>query len=187
MKDRAVARQSPRWKRGWLLGVVLVLCGAGCWAPEDPLSPEAVAFRRDLRETIGNLSKVLVEPVCRNDAAACEQAITSIYPRAPQDTLTFPFHVGVMNQQGILIYTIPPVQNIGDDYSQYQAVREALRERRIKTVRLFAPNGQELYLVLAPLRKKEQMVGLLVLRLDPVQVRQKWKINEQEFLSLNLN
>ncbi len=159
----------------------------GCPAKEQPLSPAAATFRQDMRETIGKLSQVLVEPVCRNDAAACEQAIAAIYPEAPRDTLHFPFHLGVMNLQGILIYTIPPVKNIGDDYSQYQAVRDALRAQRIKNVRLFAPNGRELFLILAPLKKKEQMVGLLVLRLEPSQVKKKWGIDEQEFLDLNLN
>jgi hypothetical protein len=151
------------------------------------MSPAAAAFRRDLRETLGKLSKVLVEPVCQGDAAACEQAITSLYPEIPKDTMTFPFHVGVINQTGILIYTIPPVKSIGDDYSQYQAVKDALRERRIQNVRLYAPNGKELFLIISPLRKKGQVAGLLVLRLDPLQVRKKWGLTEQEFLALDLN
>lgn len=164
---------------------VLVL--GACSAAEKPLTPAAATFKKDMRETIGKLAQVLVEPVCRADAAACEQAIISIYPKAFQDTLAFPFHVGVVNQEGILIYTIPPVKDLGDNYSQYQGVREALKERRIKNVRLYAPNGKELYLILAPLQKKGQMVGLLILRLDPAHVKQKWGISEAEFLRLELN
>lgn len=187
MRGLPVSQGNGAWWGRLLLVTVLGLCFPGCPAPKEALSPAAAAFKNDMRETIGKLSKVLVEPVCRDDAAACEKAIAAIYPEAPKDTLTFPFHVGVMNQKGILIYTIPPVKNIGDDYSQYKAVKDALKAQRIKNVRFFAPNGKELLLVLAPLMKKEEMVGLLVLRLDPGQVKKKWGISEKEFLALNLN
>jgi len=182
--------ESPRPPQsGWRVALLtfLTLLWLGCPAREQPLSPAAAAFKRDLRETIARLTAVLMEPVCQADARACEEAILSIYPQAPRDTLTFPFHVGVMNRDGVLIYTIPPVKNLGADYSQYQAVRDALRERRIRNVRLFAPNGRELYLILAPMLKDRRLVGLLLLRLDPERVAQRWGLSTEEFLAVNLN
>jgi hypothetical protein len=111
----------------------------------------------------------------------------TIYPEAPRDTLTFPFRLGIINRDGVLIYSIPPLRNIGEDYSHYQAVREALKSRRITNARLYAPDGKEVYLILAPMFKNRQLAGLLVLRLDPGLVMQRWGLGEEEFLAVDLN
>lgn len=79
------------------------------------------------------------------------------------------------------------MKNIGEDYSQYQAVREALKGRRITNARLYAPDGTEVYLILAPMFKNRQLVGLLVLRLDPALVQQRWGLGEEDFLAVDLN
>lgn len=173
--------------RRFVLVALICLLWLGCPTREKPLSPQAEAFRQEMRETLGTLTAVLVEPVCRNDTKACEQAIIKIYPEAPRDTLTFPFRLGIINRDGVLIYTIPPMKNIGEDYSQYQAVREALKGRRIKNARLYAPDGKEVYLILAPMFKNRQLVGLLVLRLDPALVQQRWGLSEEDFLAVDLN
>ncbi|MCL6620494.1 MAG: hypothetical protein K6T55_00180 [Syntrophobacterales bacterium] len=180
---------APHDRLSWRL-FLLALVGLlwlGCPARDKPLSPAAAAFRQEMRETLGKLLAVLVEPVCRNDTRACEQAIMTIYPEAPRDTLTFPFRLGIINRDGVLIYSIPPLRNIGEDYSHYQAVREALKSRRIINARLYAPDGKEVYLILAPMFKNRQLAGLLVLRLDPGLVMQRWGLGEEEFLAVDLN
>lgn len=187
MADSPESSPQERLTRRFALVALVCLLWLGCPAQDKALSPHAAAFRQELRETLATLTTVLVEPVCRNDTKACEQAILKIYPEAPQDTMTFPFRLGIINRDGVLIYTIPPMKNVGEDYSQYQAVRDALKGRRIKNARLYAPNGKEVYLILAPMFKNRQLVGLLVLRLDPALVQQRWGLGEEDFLAVDLN
>lgn len=176
-----------RLTRRFALVTLVCLLWLGCPAQDKPLSPHAAAYRQEMRETLAKLMSALVEPVCRNDTKACEQAVMKIYPEAPQDTMTFPFRLGILNRDGVLIYTIPPLKNVGEDYSQYQAVRNALKGRRITSARLYAPDGKEVYLILAPMFKNRQLVGLLVLRLDPALVQQRWGLGEADFLGVDLN
>ncbi len=170
-----------------VLGALLCLLWLGCPAQDKPLSPQAAAFRQELRETLGKLTSALAGPVCDNDIQACEQAIMTLCPEAPRDALAFPFRLGIINRDGVLIYVNPPMKNVGEDYSQYQAVREALKGRRITNARLYAPDGKEVYLILAPMFKNRQLAGLLVVRLDPALVQQRWGLGEEDFLAVDLN
>lgn len=178
-----------RARRAWCLAlaVLLGLPWLGCPARETPPSPRAAAFRQEMREIIDKLTAVLAEPLCRNDVRACEEAISSLYPETSRDSVTFPFRLGIINREGVLIHSIPPGRTPGEDYSQYQAVRQALRGRRITNARLYAPDGKEVYLILAPIFKNRQLAGLLVLRLDPALVQQRWGLGEEEFLNVDLN
>jgi len=170
-----------------LLIFILALGLAGCAAKEPPLSPRAAAFKKDVRDILARLTPALAGPLSRNDGKAAEQAILSLYPTAGQDQDDFPFRLGVMSQDGVLVATLPPAKLIGADFIDYQLVQETLKNRRINTKRLYSPDGAPVYFVLAPVLDNDRIAGLVGLRLTAAQALKKWGITEKEFQAMDLN
>ena len=160
---------------------------AGCKAKEPLLSPRAAAFKKDVQDILARLTPALAGPLSRNDAKAAEQAILSLYPTAGQEQDDFPFRLGVMSKDGVLVATLPPVKLVGADFIDYQPVQEALKNRRINTKRLYSPDGAPVYFVLAPIMVNDSLEGLVGLRLTAVQALKKWGITEPEFQAMDLN
>jgi hypothetical protein len=173
--------------RACLALVILLLPLAGCKGKEPPLSPRAAAFKREVQAIIAKLAPALAGPLTRNDGKAAEQAILSLYPTAGQEQDDFPFRLGAMSKDGILLATLPPLQAIGSDFINYQLVQETLDKRCINKMRLYAPNGASVYIVLAPVMVQDNLVGIMGLRLTAVQALKRWGITEQEFREMDLN
>lgn len=172
------------------LGLVILLLSlglAGCTAKAPPLSPRAAAFKKDVRDILARLTPALAGPLSRNDGKAAEQAIMSLYPIAGQEQDDFPFWLGVMSQDGVLVAALPPVKLIGADFIDYQIVTETLKNRRINTKRLYSPDNAPVYFVLAPIIVNDSLEGLVGLRLTAAQALKKWGITEEEFQAMDLN
>jgi hypothetical protein len=54
-------------------------------------------------------------------------------------------------------------------------------------MRLYAPNGAAVYIVLAPVMVQDNLVGIMSLRLPADQALKKWAITEQEFQAMDLS
>lgn len=161
---------------------------SGCPAPKA-LTPAQAAFKKELQQVVGKLAEVLVEPVSKNDAGACQAALAAALASLEGEgkTLLHQARLGVLNREGLLLATAPPQQVAEADFSQYQVVKETMEQGRINFKQLYAPDGSPLYAVLAPLRKQGQATGLLGLRLSAAQVEQKWGLTEKELLAIDLN
>lgn len=167
--------------------MVFVLILAGCAAKEPPLSPGAAAFKKEVRGIIAKLTPALAGPLSTNDAQAAQAAIMSLYPSAGQDKDDFPYRLGALTKEGILLASLPPVKTIGADFIHYQLVQDTLDNRRINKKRLYAPDGASVYIILAPVEVKGNCVGLVVLRVTAAQALKKWGITEKEFQEMDLN
>jgi hypothetical protein len=170
-----------------LLSLTLALGLAGCTAKQPPLSPQATVFKQDVRGILSRLAPRLVGPLSNNDAEAAKREILSQYPNAGLDKPDFPFWLGVMSKDGILLTALPPVQAIGADFIKYKLVQETLNKKRIGKNRLYSPNGAPIYIVLAPVMDQDNLVGLVGLRLSAAQALKKWGLTEQEFQQMDLN
>jgi hypothetical protein len=180
------------WRRmitcpGLVLIFLLALSLAGCATQEPPLSPGAAAFKKEVQTIITKLTPALGEPVSRNDAQAAMAAILSLYPDAGQDKEDFPFRLGVLSKEGVLLTSVPPVKTIGADFINYQLVQETLDDRRINKKQFYAPDGAPVYIVLAPIMVQGNCAGLVGLRVTAAQALKKWGITEKEFKEMNLN
>jgi hypothetical protein len=160
---------------------------AGCKAQAPPLSPGAAAFKKDVRDILARLTPALAGPLAQNDAKAAEQVMLSLYPTAGQEQAGFPFWLGALSKEGVLLAALPPAPAIGDDFIKYQGVQEILAKRRINKKRLYAPDGAPIYLILAPVMVQDNIVGLVGLRVTAVQALKKWGITEKEFQAMDLN
>ena len=170
-----------------LLILLLALGLAGCKAQAPPLSPGAAAFKKDVQDIIARLTPALAGPLAQNDAKAAEQVILSLYPTAGQEQADFPFRLGALSKEGVLLASLPPAQAIGDDFIKYQGVQEILASRRLNKKRLYAPDGAPVYFVLAPVMVQDNIVGLVGLRVTAAQALKKWGITEPEFQAMDLN
>jgi hypothetical protein len=171
----------------WLVILLLAWGSGGCTTKALPLTPGAAAFKKEVREIITRLTPALTGPLARSDAQAAEQAILSLYPTAGQDQDDFPFQLGAMSKEGVLVATLPPVKLIGADFINYQLVQETLSNRRINKKRLYSPDDAPVYFVLAPIMANDNFVGLVALRLTATQALKKWGITESEFQAMDLN
>ena len=160
---------------------------AGCKAQAPPLSPGAAAFKKDVQDILARLTPALAGPLSHKDAKAAAQVILSLYPTAGQEQADFPFRLGVLNKEGVLLAALPPVHAIGDDFNKYQQLQEILANRRLNKKRLYAPDGAPVYFVLAPVMVQDKIVGLVALRVTAVQALKKWGITEPEFQAMDLN
>jgi hypothetical protein len=187
MNMHETLRQSLRRISPCLGLLILSLALAGCTAKAPPLSPKAAAFKKDVRGILARLAPALAGPLSQNDAKAAEQAILSLFPTAGQDKDDFPFRVGVLTKDGIMLTSLPPVQVIGGDFIHYQQVKETLDKQRLSKERLYAPKGASLYFFMAPVMAQNNCVGLVLLRLTADQALRKWGITEPEFEQMDLN
>jgi hypothetical protein len=187
-----MSKAAKPWPRFWrpclaLLMLPLALSLAGCKAPAPPLSPGAAAFKKDVHDIIARLTPALAGPLSQNDGQAATQAILSLYPTAGQEQDDFPFRLGAMSKDGILLTALPPVQAIGGDFIKYQLVQKTLETKRLNKERLYAPDGAPIFIVLAPVLVQDNCVGLLGLRLTAAQALKKWGVTEPEFQAMDLN
>lgn len=168
--------------------LLLVLAFLACQAKPPPLSPQAAAFKKDILEIVGKLTPVLGAPLGRDDSQAVLDAILAVYPQAAAETDDFPFRVGVLDQNGILVAFLPTIKvDPGANFSHYGLVQEILRQRRLGKARLYAPDGSPIYFIAAPVMTQGRLAGILSLRLTAAKVQKKWGLTEQEFLEMHLD
>ena len=82
-----------------------------------------------------------------------------------------------------------PVKGDGKviDYSTYELVKKAISSTRIQQQGLFLPNGSKLYLVCAPLMRKDVLIGLVAIAISSAEAEKRWGLTEKEFLALDFN
>jgi hypothetical protein len=74
-----------------------------------------------------------------------------------------------------------------DDFSGYQFVKKAFRQKKIIQDRLYFQNRSELWIVCVPLVQQKEIVGALVLGFNPTEVGKDYGLSIKQFLALDLN
>jgi hypothetical protein len=172
---------------GVVLLVLLLGLAFGCQTKEPPLSPAAVAFKKEIKECIGRLAKPLIEPVIKGDTAAINKALKKTEPEAIKLCRMCPFRMGVMNRNGDTLAVYPPRKNAHLDFFHYEVVQQALKARKIAQQRLFLQNGSRLYVICVPLLREEAVICLLAIALDAAEAQKRWDLTEKEFLAMDFN
>jgi hypothetical protein len=180
-------RQNP-WFKAYLWQVLaclaILLCG--CQAQEPPLSPGAATFKKEVKDCIAGLSAPLVEPVFRKDVAAITATLNEVEPKAIKLCRMCPFRIAVMNQLGETLAVHPPKDKAGN-FSSYELVIKAINSKQIQQQRFFLQDGSQLYIICAPLIRKDQVVGLLAIAINSEEAQKRWGLTGKEFLALNFN
>ena len=66
-------------------------------------------------------------------------------------------------------------------------MKKAISSKKIQQQGLFLPDGSKLYLVCAPLIRKDTLIGLVAIAISSEDAEKRWNLKEKEFLALDFN
>lgn len=173
------------------MGAALLLCLAllaGC-APSAPGPTEAgESFRKEVLAARDSLEPALLEAVARREPRSAKRILEQRCTLARESGSPFACGITVMDNHGITLASATPGEPIKRlDYSRYEVVMTALKERKVVKARLFLQDGTRLYVVAIPLVRSGESIGLLGLAFDAADLRSRFGLTEDEFMRVDLN
>lgn len=181
---------------GWRLmssaiGVTLLLSLAliASCAPSAP-GPAAESFKKEVQATKESLAPSLMDAVASREARSARSILERQCALAGKSGRPFSCGITVLDHHGIALAsaTIAPGEPIKRlDYSRYEVVMKALKERKIVKAKLYLQDHSTLYAVVIPLVRQGEALGLLVLAFDTADLRDRLGLTEEEFLRVDLN
>ncbi len=169
------------------LALLLVPFAVGGCAVPPPPSPEAEAFRLEIKGILTKLQQSLAAPTAQRDIAAIDKILATTAGTSPGICLDCPYRSGVLDDSGVLLTTYPKAGIVGMNFSSFGHFSETIQRRRITQRPVYLPDRSKMYFINAPLVHDRQVVGAVVLALTPADLERKWHLSEAEFLALNLN
>jgi C4-dicarboxylate-specific signal transduction histidine kinase len=166
--------------------VLLTLAALGCGSTAKPPSPEGLAFKKEISGTLGKLQQSLSEPIAKGNVAAINAILKDLSTKTADICVDCPYKTAVLDRGGTLITTFPDNEVIGRNFSSYKMVKEPLQKQKITQSRAYSASGAKMYFISAPLIVDGKVAGVVVLGLTPKDI-EKWRLEEKEFLSLDLN
>ena len=187
MKDQYFSR-ALGWFRRWPVGLLLLLMVfGGCQAKEPTLSPAAVSFKKEIRNYLQRLSQGLTAPLAKGDLPAVNEVLDRVGPEAVKLCRMCPFHLGVLNKDGVTLTVHPYNVAALGNFSNYEVVVQTLKNQKINQQRFFLQDGSQIYIVCDPILKGDKLLGILALSLSAQEAKQRWGLTEKEFLAINFN
>ena len=190
-KGATMARLFPgrtRPSRAWPL-LLLLLLGllGGCQAKEPPLSPAAAAFKKEVQDCLDRLCRGLVGLILKRDVDALNETLKRVEPEAIKLCRMCPFRIGILDKNGETLTVYPFKIEAMGNFANYEGVARTLKNRRINQQRLYLQDGSQIYLILIPLLRDKDLVGIMVLSLSAKDAHDRWDLKEKEFMQINFN
>jgi hypothetical protein len=152
------------------------------------LNPGIATFKQELKSCLDSLSITLIEPVASKDIAGITAALANVESPAVKLCRLCPFEIAVLNPVGEILAAYP-VKGDGKakDFSSYDLVKKAISSKKIQQQGLFLPEGSKLYLICAPLIRKDVLIGLVAIAISSADAEKRWNLTEKELLTLDFN
>ena len=188
MKTSDCQRKAQRF-RPWLALVSLLAAVAflGCQSQESRLRPGAAEFKKEVQDCIAILKTALIEPLSKRDIPAINETLKKVEPEAIKLCRMCPFRIGVLNQEGYTLTVYPPKEDTIGNFSNYEVVIQALKNRRTATQRFFLQDGSQIYLICVPILQEDQVLGILALVVSAEEAKKRWDMTAPEFLAIDFN
>ena len=155
---------------------------------EPPLNPGIATFKQELKSCLDNMGVTLMEPVARQDVEGVKAALETVESPAVKLCRLCPFEIAVLDPSGKILSAYPVKGDVkAKDYSTYDLVKKAISSKKIQQQGLFLPDGSKLYLVCAPLIRKDVLIGLVAIAISSADAEKKWGLTEKELLALDFN
>ncbi len=168
--------------------IVLIACTfTACGSPKPPLSPQAIAFKQEIRGLLTQLQNSLAEPLAQGDKSKLDAVLKAFTKNTADICVDCPYRSAVLDYEGVLQTTFPKNEIVGRNFSSYKFMKAALQKQQIRQSKAFLPDGTNLYYISAPLIYGKKVVGVAVICLTPNDIQQKWRLGEEEFLAIDFN
>ena len=171
-----------------IVGIILlpVLCiGLGCLESKS-LSQKAAKFQKEVQVVLKRLAPPLAEPVAREDSRGVQKVLVRLFSVCAEDCEGLMDNVVVLDKDGINIAVYPPEKIETWQYSDYEAVKRTIEEKKPTQAILYRQDGSNIYVICVPLIFQGKVSGILALGFEGSKVLEKRGISEEEFLSLSI-
>lgn len=179
---KAVKWAGVRWFSLICLAVMVGSCG-----PQEPaLSKQAQAFKKKLQGEIQRLSAALIEPVENQAWEVMLPILEKSYANLGQKDRLALVRLGVLDRDGILQVTYPSRKEEHFDFFNFDPARAVYLKKKITQAKLYF-GEKKLYIVMAPLLNKDQVIGAVAVAFSEDDLQRTWKVPEKEFLQIDFN
>ncbi len=169
-----------------LLLLFLAVLG-GCQTKEPPLSPKALAFKKEVQDCLDRLCTGLVASILKGDVNALNETLKQVEPEKIKLCRMCPFRIGILNKDGQTLTVYPFSMEAMGNFGNYEGVAHTQKNRQINQQRLYLQDGSQIYLIFLPLLKDKDLVGIMVLSLSAKDARHQWGLTEAQFMQINFN
>ena len=185
LMHNATGRRLMSSARGAALLFSLALI-ASC-APPAP-GPAAESFKQEVQATKESLATSLMDAVASREPRSARSILERQCALAGKSGRPFSCGITVLDPHGITLASATPGEPIKRlDYSRYEVVMQALKGRKIVKAKLYLQDRTTLCVVVIPLMRQGEALGLLVLAFDAADLRNRFGLTEEEFLRADLN
>ncbi len=171
--------------------ITLILIAAffsGCAVPESGQSDAVLSFKKEVKEIRDALVPSLIEAVTNRDPHAVRIILDRQCALARENSRPFACAITILDLHGITLASVTPGEMIRRlNYWRYEAVMQAMKDKKIVTGKLYLQDGTTLYAVGIPLARNGEAKGLMVLTFDARELTGRVGITEKEFLNVDLN
>lgn len=171
------------------VALLLSLAVLAACAPSSPgPSGAGEAFRKEVLATKESLAPSLMDALARREPRTVRRILEKRCALARESGRPFTCGITILDPNGITLASATPGEPIRRrDYSRYELVMKALKERKTVKAKLYLQDRTTLYAVAIPLVRQGEALGLLMLAFDATDLGNRFGLAEEEFLSLDLN
>jgi hypothetical protein len=165
---------------------LLNFSGLCAWAANADSS--ALTFKNEVKRVIKAMVGPMMDPVLNRDNKTIQATLDKIISNAEREGKPVRFGVGILDMGGLAVagrYIVGTFKM--DDFSKYNYVSKAFKQRKIIQDRLYFQGGTEFLIICVPLVRQKEVVGALVFGVDPSQIKKDYGLTTEQFMALDFN
>jgi len=150
--------------------------------------PSTLAFQDEVKRTIKTMVGPMMGPVTKKDNNAIQATLDRIILDAEKAGKPVRFGIGILDMEGLAVagrYIVGTFKM--DDFSKYNYVAKAFRQRKIVQDRLYFQGGSEFLIICVPLVRQKEVVGAIVFGVDPSRIKKDYGLTTEQFMALDFN
>jgi hypothetical protein len=175
----------PLW---FFIFFVLFLNLFGFCAGVANADPSALTFKEEVKRVIKTMAGPMMGPVLNRDNNTIQATLDKILLDAEKEGKPVRFGIGILNMDGLAVagkYIVGTFKM--DDFSKYNYVAKAFKQKKIVQDRLYFQGGSELLIICVPLVRQKEVVGAIVFGVDPPQIKKDYGLTTEQFMALDFN
>jgi hypothetical protein len=148
----------------------------------------ALTFKEEVKRVIKKMVGPMMGPVLNGDNNAIQATLDKIILDAEKEGKPVRFGIGILDVGGLAVagrYIVGTFKT--DDFSKYNYVAKAFKQRKIVQDRLYFQGGSEFLIICVPLVRQKEVVGAIVIGVDPPQIEKDYGLTTEQFMALDFN